>query len=80
MNNYGTLDALARVDMLSGDPALDRRLSALAQADPLGLRVPRSRAPGEGMIAIRDDASPERHAWRLPVWIDFPPAGDDDHG
>jgi hypothetical protein len=63
----GALDALARVDLLAGDPALDRRLAVLADADPLGLRIPRRSTPGYCPAAARDAVSPEHYACRLPT-------------
>jgi hypothetical protein len=63
----GMLDALARAELLSGDPALDRRFAVLADADPLGLQIPR-RPPGcAGPGGLRDNASPERQAYPLPM-------------
>jgi hypothetical protein len=72
------LDALARVDLLSGDPALDRRLAALADADPLGLQVRRQDSPVGRLMALRDHASPERHAYRLPSQADGAAAWGED--
>ncbi|CAM3797992.1 hypothetical protein BOSP111201_25890 [Bordetella sputigena] len=63
----GALDALARVDLLAGDPALDRRLAVLADADPLGLRIPRRPTPGYCPAGARDAVSPEHYACRLPT-------------
>ncbi|WP_198168876.1 hypothetical protein [Bordetella flabilis] len=68
----GMLDALARADLLSGDPALDRRFAVLADADPLGLRIPRRAAGLGGPVWMRDTASPERQAYPIPM-----PAGGD---
>jgi hypothetical protein len=67
-------DALARADLLSGDPALDRRLAALADADPLGLRVRRQDFPLERVAALRDHASPQHQAYRLPAQAGGAPA------
>jgi hypothetical protein len=66
-SGVGTLDALARVELLSGDPTLDRRLSVLADSDPLGLRVPRRipLEPGIAMVWTHD--APERQICRLPL-------------
>ncbi|WP_179283425.1 hypothetical protein [Bordetella genomosp. 9] len=71
----GALDALARVDLLAGDPALDRRLAVLADADPLGLRTPRRPLPGYREAAARDTASPEHYACRLPTQAGLATAG-----
>ncbi len=61
----GALDALARVDLLAGDPALDRRLAVLADVDPLGLRIPRRASPGCCPAISRDRVSPEHY--RIPA-------------
>jgi hypothetical protein len=63
----GLLDALARADLLSGDPALDRRFAALADADPLGLRIPRRASAFGATGSVRDTASPERQAYSIPM-------------
>ncbi|HTK00301.1 MAG TPA: hypothetical protein VL522_11800 [Bordetella sp.] len=70
----GALDALARVDLLAGDPVLDRRLAALADADPLGLHVPRRQPPRCGLPAARDCVSPEHYAYRLPTQASMAPS------
>jgi hypothetical protein len=62
----GSLDALAHAELLSGDPVLDRRFAVLADADPLGLRIPR-RAAGCDAAWMGDTASPERQAYRIPM-------------
>jgi hypothetical protein len=63
----GTLDALARVDLLAGDPVLDRRLAALADADPLGLHIPRRYPKVCALAVAHDGIAPEHHAYRLPT-------------
>lgn len=70
----GALDALARVDLLAGDPTLDRRLAVLADADPLGLRIARRGPAGHCPGSARDCVSPEHYAYRLPTQASAVPA------
>jgi hypothetical protein len=63
----GALDALARVDLLAGDPVLDRRLAVLADADPLGLHIPRRYPNTPDWRAAHDGIAPEHYAYRLPT-------------
>ncbi|ARP89544.1 hypothetical protein CAL14_03935 [Bordetella genomosp. 9] len=58
-------DALARAELLSGDPVLDRRLAVLAEADPLGLRVPRRTSAADLRAVLADLTPPERQSYRI---------------